>query len=117
MLITDVRVATMAPGNAPYGLIDNGAIAIAGGMIRWVGRSEDCPAGLASLPGARWRTAITPALIDCHTHVVHGGHRAREFEMRLNGASYEDIAKAGGGIASTVTATGQRQRKRCWRRP
>ncbi len=92
--------------DAPYGLIPDGAIWIEGGLIRWLGRETDLPeeaSGLASedLQGR----LVTPGLIDCHTHMVFGGNRAAEFEMRLNGASYEDIAKSGGGIVSTVAAT------------
>src|SRR6056297_3335197 len=106
LLLTDLRAATLSPGGAAYGLIDEAAIAIDGGTIRWVGPAQDLPAGMASWParslGGR---LVTPALIDCHTHIVHGGNRAREFEMRLEGASYEEIARAGGGIVSTVEAT------------
>ncbi len=106
LLLTDLRAATLSPGGAAYGLIDEAAIAIDGGTIRWVGPAQDLPAGMASWParslGGR---LVTPALIDCHTHIVHGGNRAREFEMRLEGASYEEIARAGGGIVSTVSAT------------
>jgi len=106
LLLTDLRAATLSPGGAAYGLIDESAIAIDGGTIRWVGPAQDLPAGMASWParslGGR---LVTPALIDCHTHIVHGGNRAREFEMRLEGASYEEIARAGGGIVSTVSAT------------
>nr|WP_239027492.1 imidazolonepropionase [Ramlibacter algicola] len=98
----------MLPGApAPYGLIDQACIAVEGGTIAWVGPH-------AELPEA-WRRGaiehdvggalITPGLIDCHTHLVWGGDRAREFELRLQGASYEDIARAGGGIVSTVKAT------------
>lgn len=104
-VITADTIATMA-GPQGYGLILGGAIAVSDGAITWVGPLADLPARFAALPrrdfGAR---TITPALIDCHTHIVHGGNRAREFEMRLNGASYQDIARAGGGIISTVTAT------------
>ncbi len=82
------------------------AIAIDGGLIAWVGAEPDLPSRFAQAPrrdmGGR---LVTPGLIDCHTHIVHGGDRAREFEMRLEGASYEDIARAGGGILSTVRAT------------
>jgi len=89
-----------------YGLIEDAAIAIEGGAIRWAGAARDLPGDLADWPargmGGR---LVTPAPIDCHTHIVHGGHRAREFEMRLEGASYEEIARAGGGIVSTVSAT------------
>lgn len=102
----NLNAATMCDGNAAYGLIDNAAIVTTGAKITWVGPIADLPAVYAGLPrkslGGR---LVTPALIDCHTHIVHGGDRAAEFEMRLNGASYEEIARAGGGIASTVTAT------------
>ncbi len=106
LLLTDLRAATMQPGGAAYGLIEDAAIAIEGGAIRWAGAARDLPDDLAGWPaqgmGGR---LVTPALIDCHTHIVHGGDRAREFEMRLEGASYEAIARAGGGIVSTVRAT------------
>ncbi|MEO1284710.1 MAG: imidazolonepropionase, partial [Pseudomonadota bacterium] len=89
-----------------YGLIEGAGLAIADGRIAWLGSMQDCPADITKLPpyycGGR---LVTPALIDCHTHIVHGGNRALEFEMRLEGASYEEIARAGGGIVSTVTAT------------
>jgi imidazolonepropionase len=102
-LARNATVATMAPG-APYGLIADGAIAVRGGRIEAVGQAAEV-AG-EGLPvrdlGGR---LVTPALIDCHTHVVFGGNRAREFEMRLEGASYEEVARAGGGIVSTVRAT------------
>ncbi len=103
LLFTDARIATMA--GEDYGVIDDGAVAIAEGKITWIGPRSELPATAArttrSLAG-RW---ITPALIDCHTHLVFGGDRAAEFEQRLRGASYEDIARAGGGIMSTVRAT------------
>ena len=102
LLLTNATVATMSPG-APYGLIPRAAVAIRDGRIAWVGAEADLPAELADLPprdlGGR---LVTPALIDCHTHVVHGGDRALEFEMRLQGASYEAVARAGGGIVATV---------------
>lgn len=109
LLLTDARLATMRAADtaaaAPYGAIENGAIAIEDGRIAWVGPAADCPQREArqrrSLDG-RW---ITPALIDCHTHLVFAGNRAAEFEQRLRGVSYEDIAAAGGGILSTVRAT------------
>ena len=89
-----------------YGLIENAAIALEGGLIAWVGLQSDVPSKLSKLPRTNFGGRLaTPGLIDCHTHVVFAGDRAAEFEMRLNGASYEDVAKAGGGIASTVTAT------------
>ncbi len=100
-LFVNCRAATMAEG-APYGLIDDAAILTEGGLIRWVGPRADAPAAATHDLGGR---LVTPALIDCHTHVVHGGHRAAEFELRLKGASYEEVARAGGGIVSTVRAT------------
>lgn len=100
----DARLATMVPGR-PYGAIENGAIAAKAGRIAWLGPRSELPQGNARevhpLDGA-W---VTPGLIDCHTHLVHGGDRAAEFELRLKGATYEEIAKAGGGIRSTVAAT------------
>ena len=105
-LLTDLHAATMAHGDAPYGMIRDAAIAIQDGKLAWVGPQADVPADLTGLDqrslGGR---VVTPGLIDCHTHIVHGGDRAVEFEMRLNGASYEEVARAGGGIVSTVTAT------------
>ena len=90
----------------PYGLIDRGALVIDGERIAWVGPEAELPSDFHAHEaldlGGR---LVTPGLIDCHTHLVHGGHRAREFEMRLEGASYADIARAGGGIVSTVAAT------------
>jgi len=104
-LLTDLNLASMQPGGEPYGRIENAALAIKDGNIAWLGPAAEMPAATAkrSLPlGGRW---VTPALIDCHTHLVFGGNRAAEFEQRLEGASYEDIARAGGGIMSTVNAT------------
>lgn len=103
ILLTNTTLATMIDG---YGLIKNAAVALGGDAIAWAGPVADLPVEFAALPvhdlGGR---LVTPALIDCHTHIVFGGDRAAEFEMRLNGASYEDVARAGGGILSTVTAT------------
>jgi imidazolonepropionase len=105
LLLTDANVATMRYGDSSYGIIEDAAVAVAGGDIAWVGPAADLPRARAakrqSLAG-RW---LTPALIDCHTHLVFAGNRAAEFEQRLEGASYEDIARAGGGIMSTVSAT------------
>lgn len=105
-LLTDLHVATMADGEAPYGMIRDAAIAIQSGKIDWVGPQASVPAEFSGMEkrslGGR---VVTPGLIDCHTHIVHGGNRAAEFEMRLNGASYEEVARAGGGIVSTVKAT------------
>ena len=104
----DARVATMVSGGPPYGAIEDGALGVTDGRLAWVGRRTDLPGRPQSLArevrgcGRRW---ITPGLVDCHTHIVHGGDRAHEFELRLKGASYEEVARAGGGIRSTVTAT------------
>jgi imidazolonepropionase len=100
-----VHLATMA-GTAPWGWLERGALVTEGDRLRWVGPEHELPAGLAvdaehDLAGA----LVTPGLIDCHTHLVYGGHRAGEFERRLQGATYEEIARAGGGIRSTVAAT------------
>ena len=98
-------VATMVAG-APYGLVEDGAIAVQGGRIAWVGPRGDLPREYARLRGTDLGGAlVTPALIDCHTHLVFGGDRSREFALRLEGASYEEIARAGGGIRSTVGHT------------
>jgi imidazolonepropionase len=102
----DARLATLAPRLPGLGVLEDGAIAAKDGRIAYAGPRADLPSGWdaaerVSLDG-RW---VTPGLIDCHTHLVHGGDRAREFEMRLAGASYEEIARAGGGILSTVKAT------------
>lgn len=105
LLLTDARLATMRAGEADYGRIDDGAVAIVDGRIDWLGPQAELPekraAETRSLAG-RW---LTPALIDCHTHLVFAGNRATEFEAPLKGASYEEIAAAGGGIRSTVRAT------------
>ena len=100
-LFTNVHLATMADG---YGEIRDAAIAVSGGRISWLGKAADAPRDARTVhDGAgRW---LTPGLIDCHTHIVHAGNRSDEFEARLNGATYEDIARAGGGIMSTVRAT------------
>ena len=103
------KAATLQADNRqPYGLIDDAALVVSGGQLQWVGARGDLPADLmANNPHIQDAKGalITPGLIDCHTHLVYGGNRAGEFEQRLNGASYEDIARAGGGIASTVKAT------------
>jgi imidazolonepropionase len=102
------RLATMTTGGAAYGAIEDGAIAAQGGKIAWVGAARDLPGRPAQLAAQVHDLAgswLTPGLIDCHTHLVYAGDRAREFELRLQGASYEEIARAGGGIRSTVTLT------------
>lgn len=105
-LFTELNVATMEPSGAPYGLLEEAAVVIAGGTVVWVGKQAEIPEEYASLtPAPMGHRLMTPGLIDCHTHIVHGGDRAAEFELRLNGASYEEVARAGGGIISTVKAT------------
>lgn len=105
-VFVDLSAATMAVCGEPYGLISNAAIAVIDGLIDWVGPVADLPESYNSLPKASLGgRLVTPGLIDCHTHIVHSGDRAVEFEMRLNGATYEEVARAGGGIASTVKAT------------
>ena len=100
MLLTNLKAATMQQG---YGLIENAAILIEGGKIAWAGPAAEAPHARDAI-NCQGRL-VTPGLIDCHTHLVYGGNRAHEFEMRLGGVAYADIAKAGGGIASTVAAT------------
>lgn len=104
-LWSNARLATMVAGVAAYGAVEDGVVAARDGRIVYVGPQTDAPRFEASEMidcGRRW---ITPGLIDCHTHLVYGGDRAHEFELRLQGASYEEIARAGGGILSTVKAT------------
>ena len=104
MLLLNANLATLA--GEGYGLTPDGAVAVEAGRIVWAGPRDAMPADLRRGEevdvGGR---LVTPALIDCHTHLVHGGNRAREFELRLQGASYEEIARAGGGILSTVGDT------------
>jgi imidazolonepropionase len=100
LLIANVHLATMVDG---YGALPDAAIGVRDGRISWIGVQADAPPAMTTLDGGgAW---LTPGLIDCHTHIVHAGNRSGEFEARLNGASYEDIARAGGGIMSTVRAT------------
>ena len=100
----NARLATLAPGT-PWGWIERGALVVDGARLRWVGPES----GIPSLPYAAEHdlagALVTPGLVDCHTHLVYAGSRAREFELRLHGASYEEIARAGGGIRATVAAT------------
>lgn len=104
MLLRNATLATMQ-GDNPYGLIDRGAIIVEAGHIIWIGNEADVRTGYQGPEEDLEGRLITPALIDCHTHVVHGGNRSGEFEMRLNGASYQEVARAGGGIMATVTET------------
>ncbi len=101
----NARLVTMQ-GAAGWGLIDSGALLVSNGVLQWVGKVADLPAETKAERVIDCHHAlITPGFIDAHTHLVYGGSRANEFEMRLQGASYEDIAKSGGGIVSTVNAT------------
>jgi len=103
----NANLATMVPVN-PYGAIKDGALVVSGKKLTWVGKRADLPSGIKSRARkihdaqGRW---ITPGLVDCHTHLVYAGNRASEFELRLQGVSYEEIARRGGGILSTVSAT------------
>ncbi len=106
LVLTDAQIARMDAESGGYGLIERGALVISGDRIVWTGAESELPAAYAHAArhdlGGR---LVTPGLIDCHTHIVFGGDRAREFEMRLEGASYEEISRAGGGILSSVRAT------------
>ncbi len=106
-ILTNANIATMDPDiSGPYGLLQHADIVVENGIISWIDTHADRPVKYKSLPQHDMNgRLITPALIDCHTHIVAGGNRAKEFEMRLQGASYEEIARAGGGIVSTVKAT------------
>ncbi|WP_213769768.1 imidazolonepropionase [Bradyrhizobium sp. dw_78] len=102
------RLATLSPAREGLGIVEDGLIAARDGLIVYAGSAADAPSGLDAKDRTdcegRW---ITPGLVDCHTHLVYGGNRAEEFELRLAGASYEEIARRGGGIVSTVKATRQ----------
>jgi imidazolonepropionase len=121
LLVTHARLATMRDGR--FGEIAEGALHAKDGAIAWVGPMADLPraARAASTVIDAKGALMTPGLVDCHTHLVYGGNRAREMEMRLAGKSYAEIARAGGGIVSTVAATrarraaSRRQRAGCRR--
>jgi imidazolonepropionase len=102
----NARLATLAPGRPGLGEIERGIVACRDGVILFAGSAADAPRNLDADEAidceGRW---ITPGLIDCHTHLVYGGDRAHEFEIRLAGATYEEVARAGGGIVSTMKAT------------
>ena len=100
----NARLATL-DGDQPWGLIERGALITDGAELLWVGEFDQIPSHYFAAEHDLGGALVTPGLIDCHTHLVYGGQRAREFELRLQGASYEDIARAGGGIRSTVAAT------------
>ena len=102
---TNARLATLAQERPGLGVIDDGAVAAADGRIAYVGTMRDLPASPSARRincEGRW---ITPGLVDCHTHLIWGGNRLRDFELRLGGATYAEIAEAGGGIVSTMSAT------------
>ena len=103
----NINLATMTEGSSGYGMIESAALVISEGKIVWLGKEQDLPdfdkSKVEVIDGqGHW---MTPGLVDCHTHLVYGGNRANEFEMRLQGKSYQEIANAGGGIVSTVKAT------------
>ena len=103
----NARLATL-DGETPWGWVENGALLTEGDRILWVGEAAQLSPELAASTPRRHDlqgALVTPGLIDCHTHLVYGGQRAHEFELRLQGASYEEIARAGGGIRSSVAAT------------
>ena len=105
LLVTGAHLATMAD-DTPYGAIRDGAVGIVGETIAWVGVERDLPRDVSAHRSLHAHGAwITPGLIDCHTHLVYAGNRVDEFEARLNGATYAEIARAGGGIKATVRAT------------
>jgi imidazolonepropionase len=105
LLLDDLHAATMREASG-YAAIRDAAIGVRGDRIAWIGPARDLPSHAAATKrlscGGRW---ATPGMIDCHTHLVYAGNRAGEFEQRLHGASYADIARAGGGIQSTLRAT------------
>ncbi|MBW4974119.1 imidazolonepropionase [Roseovarius mucosus] len=105
-VFVNLNLASLCDSGPKYGWIEDAAVVVVDGLIDWLGSREALPSLYNSFPqidlGGR---VVTPGLIDCHTHIVHGGNRAVEFEMRLNGATYEEVARAGGGIVSTVKAT------------
>ncbi len=105
-LLTGAALASMTQDGAPYGLIHDGVVAMEGASMAWVGDANALPERFAAWPRETAPGAlVTPALIDCHTHLVYGGDRSGEWERRLRGESYADIARSGGGIVATVAAT------------
>jgi imidazolonepropionase len=103
LVVHDARVMTCDPARPGLGIIERGAVAIAGGTIAWVGEDRDRPRGARELDG-RGRL-VTPGLVDCHTHAIFAGHRAHELELRAAGKSYVEIQQAGGGIMATLGPT------------
>jgi imidazolonepropionase len=107
LLVVNAAIATMDPARpGPYGLVSDAAVGVTDGRIGWVGPMGELPRGAgAAFTVDAAGALVTPGLVDCHTHLVFGGDRVAEFEARLTGASYEELAQRGGGIASTVAAT------------
>ncbi|WP_088329430.1 imidazolonepropionase [Lacimicrobium sp. SS2-24] len=105
LLLTNAHLATMSPAGEPYGIIRDASVAIAEGRILWAGKITEQPAVIAKAEHDCQGQWLLPGLIDCHTHLVFAGNRADEFEQRLQGVSYADIARQGGGIRRTVQAT------------
>jgi len=106
LLLTNAHLATLTETGARYGAIHNGALGIREGQIAWVGTAADRPRGASARETLDCHGAwVTPGLVDCHTHAVYAGNRANEFEQRLHGTTYAEIARAGGGINATVRAT------------
>ena len=106
LLLNNASVATCVGDTGPYGLIENAAVVIENGHVSWCGPANNVPDKYKSIASRDCDgRLLTPSFIDCHTHIVHGGHRAGEFEQRLQGASYAEISAAGGGIVSTMAAT------------
>lgn len=105
LALVDLTLATMVPGPAPYGLVADGVVIVAGGVIAAVGPRTEVAVPRTAETYSLGGRLVTPGLVDCHTHLVFAGDRAAEFEARLRGATYAEIAAAGGGIRSTVAAT------------
>ncbi len=109
LLTVPIAIPHNAPAEERLGLVEDGALVISGGKVVWAGCSAELPAGPPEHFHGRWidarGRAVIPGLVDCHTHLVHGGSREREFEWRIQGRSYSEIAREGGGILSTVAAT------------
>jgi imidazolonepropionase len=106
LLVVNAAIATMDPARpGPYGLVSDAAVGVTDGRIGWVGPMAELPRAAAALTVDAAGALVTPGLVDCHTHLVFGGDRVAEFETRLSGTSYEELAQRGGGIASTVAAT------------
>lgn len=105
LLLTRARLATLQYNDVPYGLLEDAAVGITDGQVVWIGTSDEASGKTANHTRDCHGQLVTPGLIDCHTHIVYGGQRAKEFEARLNGASYAEIARMGGGIVSTVRST------------